>query len=297
MKMDIESGPEPRVACILVNWNGWRDTVECIDALKQGTYRNFSIIVVDNGSTNDSVSQIKSAHPEVPIIETGRNLGCPSGSNVGFRHALAERPDFLWWLNNDTQPDPNALTALVAKAMTDRRLGAVASVCYYASDPSTVQAWAGSKVNLWTGHAKNTTVPRSDAWFDALYGASMLIARPAMEECGLLDEGFFHYWDETEFCLRLRKRGWRIAAAPDSRILHKVNASTGQGNPVLDRYFTASGLRTLRLHARAPRMAMTLFLATRFLGRIVRFQPSRCKNVWEGIQDYRRKLPVVPQIR
>ncbi|HWO27639.1 MAG TPA: glycosyltransferase family 2 protein, partial [Candidatus Acidoferrum sp.] len=176
--------------------------------------------------------------------------------------------------------------ALVAKALSDRRIGAVASICYYADAPSTVQAWAGTRVNLWFGYVRNSTVPHGDDWFQALYGASILIARTAIKDVGLLDDGFFLLWEETEFCLRLRKRGWRLAAAPDSRVLHKVNAST-RGNPlILDRHFTASGLRMLRLHSPAPYLASFLFLIVRFARRLVRLQFGRCRSVWAGARDH-----------
>jgi GT2 family glycosyltransferase len=118
-----------------------------------------------------------------------------------------------------------------------------------------------------------------------------------MQDAGLLDEGFFHYWEETEFCLRLRKKGWRLVAAPDSHVSHKVGASTGGNNVMLDRYFTASGLRILRLHSAAPGLAMLVFLSGRFVRRLLRLQFSQCKSVWAGVQDYHKSLPVVPKIR
>ena len=286
----------PRVSCVVLNWNGAEDTIRCLDALGHSSYPFLTVVVVDNGSTNDSVARIRAAHPEIRLLEARRNLGFAGGNNLGIRYALARQADYLWLLNNDTDPDSNALTALVEKARTDQRIGAVASVCYYADDPSTVQAWAGARINLWIGYGKISTVPRPDRWFHSVYGASMLVSANALRDAGLLDEGFFHYWEESEFSLRLLKRGWRLAAAPESRVLHKVAGSTGRGNPVLDRYFTASGLRILRLHSPAPRVAMFLFLCARFVRRILRLQITRCRSVWEGIEDYRRMRPVTPRI-
>ncbi|HTF66966.1 MAG TPA: glycosyltransferase family 2 protein, partial [Edaphobacter sp.] len=254
----------PQISCILVNWNGWQDTTACLAALKTCTYPDLTVLVVDNGSVNDSVERIRTAHPDIQLLESSKNLGFAGGNNIGIRQALAQGAEYIWLLNNDTEPAPDALTALMTKILTDKRIGAVASVCYYADQPSTVQAWAGARVNLWIGYARNSTVHHADDWFHSLYGASMLISRPALEDAGLLDEGFFHYWEETEFCLRLRKKGWRLAAAPDSRVLHKVGASTGGNQLVLDRYFTASGLRILRLHSIAPRLAMFAFISVRF---------------------------------
>ncbi len=288
---------QPSVTCVVLNWNGWADTIQCLEALERCAYPRLTVVVVDNGSTNDSVARIRAAHPAVPLLEAGRNLGFAGGNNIGIRYALERGAEYIWLLNNDTEAATDALSELVGKAMSDPRIGAVASVCYYADSPSTVQAWAGARMNLWIGYARNSTTPHPDDWFHSLYGASILLRSEALQDAGLLDEGFFHYWEETELCLRLLEKRWRLAAAPESKILHKVAGSTGRKSPVLDRYFTASGLRILRLHSPAPAIAMFLFLAARFARRLVRLQFSRCREVWAGIADYRKMLPVTQKIR
>lgn len=287
----------PPVTCVILNWNGWRDTLECLDALKRSTYSNLSIVVVDNGSTNDSVARIKSSRPDILLLENGKNLGFAGGNNIGIRHATAHGAEYVWLLNNDTWPASDALTALVAKAMTDDCIGAVGSVCYFADTPSKVEAWGGARVNLWIAYGRNSTKPRKDDWFHSLNGTSILVSVAALKDAGLLDEGFFLYWEDTEFCLRLRKRGWRIAVAPDSRIEHKVHGSTAGDRIQLDRFQTASGLRLLNLHSPAPRFASILFLTIRFARRLARLQFERCRSVWDGIQDYREMLPLSPRIR
>jgi len=276
-----------------LNWNGWEETLRCLAAVEECTYPRLTIVVVDNGSTDDSVARIRAAAPKAQVLESGKNLGFAGGNNVGIRYAMAHGAEYVWLLNNDTLPAPAAFSALLAKALADEGLGAVASVCYYAHAPSTVQVWAGARVNLWIGRSRNSTEPREDTWFDALYGASMLVRRGVLEDVGLLDEGFFFYWEETEFCLRARQQGWRLAAAPESRVLHKVHASTGKQNPVLDRYFTTSGLRLLKLHSPAPGSAMCLFITARFVRRLLRWDLLRCRSVWMGILDYRDTLPIV----
>jgi GT2 family glycosyltransferase len=325
---------------IVLNWNGWKDTIACLESLLRLEGPDCCVVVCDNASSDGSFEKIKAwARGEVTaesgglhlsgfiepptakpipflelsreeaesgsgdyetrfvLIQTGANLGFAGGNNVGVRYALGDsEAEFIWLLNNDTIVAPAALSALVAKALTDQRIGAVASICYYANAPSTVQVWAGARVQLWIGFARNSVKPRRDSWFQSLYGASILIARTAFEDVGLLDEGFFLGWEETEFCVRLRKKGWRLAAAPASHVFHKVNASTGGNKLALDRYFTASGLRIIQLHAAAPRLAMVLYLAGRFTLRFLRFEFARCRGVWEGVKDYRRKLPIIPKI-
>jgi len=282
---------------VILNWNGWADTVACLRALEESDYANLVVIVVDNGSTNNSVVEISKVYPGLVILESVTNLGFAGGNNIGIRYALQHGADFIWLLNNDTEPASDALAALVEKAVSDRKIGAVASVCYYAAAPDQVEAWGGAHVNLWIGYGRNSREPRPDDWFHSLNGTSLLIKREAIEHSGLLDEVFFLYWEDTEFCLRLRKNGWKIAAAPKSRILHKVNASTGGNKIVLDRYQTASGLRLLKLHAPHPRLSMFLFLTIRFAKRLLKFEFRRVKSVLAGIQDYRNRLAAEPRIR
>jgi GT2 family glycosyltransferase len=287
----------PQVWCVVVNWNGAANSIECLTALKSCTYSELTVLLVDNGSTDDSVQRIKVAHPDILLLESSTNLGFSGGNNIGLRYALAHHADYIWLLNNDTKPAPDALSALVEKAESDRRIGAVGSVCYYAHDPSKVQGWAGARINLWLGYGRLSTVPRRDDWFHSLNGASMLISRAALEDVGLLDEAFFMYWEDTEFCLRLRKKGWRIAAAADSHVLHKVRASSGGNKNQLDRLDTPSVLRTLKLHSPVPALASLVFLCIRLTRRLLRLEFSRCRSVCQGVAEYQQKHAGAPQIR
>lgn len=276
----------PKVTCILVNWNGWHDTIACLKALEESTYPDTEVLVVDNGSTDGSVTRIRQSFPNILLIENDANLGFAGGNNLGIRYAIEHRSDFIWLLNNDTKPSPDALSALVKKAVSDPQIGAVGSVLYYMSDPSKVQVWGGARVNLWFGYGRNTTKPHEDAWFDALYGASMLVRVNAILEVGMLDEGFFHYVEETELCVRLRKKQWKLAAAPNSRVLHRVSASTKGNSNILTRYFTTSMLRLIRLHAPLPPISMFFFLVIRLGKRFMRLQWKQCRDVLSGVKDY-----------
>jgi GT2 family glycosyltransferase len=140
-------------------------------------------------------------------------------------------------------------------------------------------------------------VPRADEWFDSLNGTSILVGRGAPEDVGLLDEAFFVYWEDAEFCLRLRKKGWRIAAAADSHVLHRVSASSGGNKNWMDQRGTASLLRILNLHSPAPAFACFAFLLIRFTRRLLRLEFSRCRSVWQGIREYQQKHAGAPQIR
>jgi len=284
-RLSPDSRCGPRVACVVLNWNGWQDTIACLTAIDGLDYDNRFVIVVDNGSTNDSVQRIREAHPAVELICTGRNLGYAGGVNVGIRLALERGAEFVWLLNNDAKPLPNALSALVGKALEQPDLGAVGSVLMYMSSQTEVQAWGGGRVNCWLGRASHATSRKEDPWFDYLTGASLLLRCAALAKVGLFDDGFFLYWEDTDLSFRLRRQGWRLGVAAESVVLHKVGASSGDRRRV-DRHSTASGIRFLRKHARIPWISVALFLGSRFGNRIVRGHFARTTDIIGGLCDY-----------
>jgi GT2 family glycosyltransferase len=274
-------GASPLVVIVLLNWNNWRDTSECVRSLRGLTYSNYRIVVVDNGSTDESVAELRSRYPEVPVIENGENLGFAKGCNVGIRRALSEGADFVWLLNNDTVVDSNALSALVERALNGERIGAVGSVLYYMSQPERVQAWCGGYVNFWIGRSRLFTKPVRDAALEYIYGASMLIRAEALRSVDLLDEGFYMSWEETDFCFRLRAAGWKLAAASGSVVYHKVSATfTGKRSLVLDTYFTESARRFFRKHGRVPALSFWAGVSLSMLKRVLLGRWKSVGSLW-----------------
>jgi GT2 family glycosyltransferase len=270
----------------VLNWNGWRDTLACLAALRKVTYEKLSIIVVDNASSDESVVRIREAAPEALLLESGSNLGFAGGNNVGIRHALSGKVDYIWLLNNDTEPRPTALAELVAKAASNPRMGEIGSVLLYAHDPTRVQAWGGGRVSLWTGRSEHALCPQDDGWFQYITAASVLLPRAALDEVGLLDEGFFLYWEDGDLSFRLRSRGWQLGVAAESIVLHKEHASTGRNRRLIDRYVVSSGIRFLHKHSPAPWISIALFLSLRICKRLLTGQFSRLGDVTGGIRDY-----------
>ena len=255
----------PTVYIILLNWHGWRDTIACLDSLARLDYQNHHILVVDNGSTDDSIARIRAVHPETLVLETGRNLGFSGGCNTGIRRALENGADYVWLLNNDTTVDPQALSAMVTVAEADPRVGEVGSVLYYFDSPNDIQAWGGGGVSFWSGRSHHQLTPVPNSTLHYLTAASVLIRCRALEEVWLLDEKlFFMYWEDVDLSFRLRKAGWHLAVANQSIIFHKEHASTGKGNLLLDYYFNESAARFFRRYA--PIAAWPIFIGT--LGRL-----------------------------
>lgn len=280
------------VAIILLNWNGWKDTLRCLSSVGKLDYRNKRVIVVDNGSTDDSVARIRAAYPEVLLLETGENLGFSGGCNVGMRHALGSGADYVWLLNNDTEADRNALSAMVALAESDAGLGAIGSLLYYMDSPETLQAWGGGWISFMTGRARHHRGPVATSKLHYLTAASLLIRRSALEAVGLLDEeNFFMYWEDTDFCLRLRAGGWKLAVSTESIILHRESASTGKGSPLMNYYFNESAVRFMRRHAPIPAWPLAVGIIGRLTKRALEWNWPGLKSTFSGCCQGFKKPP------
>lgn len=275
-----------KVQILLLNWNGWPDTLKCLHSLRSMEYSNYHILVVDNGSKDDSVSHIREAHPNLEIIKNEKNLGFGGGCNVGIRYALEQGAEFIWLLNNDTQVDSGALGAMVRLANSDHRVAAVGSVLYYMAAPTQVQAWGGGKTNLWTGLSQHFHAPATDRELHYLTAASLLLRREALLDVGLFDERmFFMYWEDVDLCFRLRQAGWKLSVASDARVWHKESASLRGRKPLLDAYFGASSIRFYRRHAPVPWLPILLTTAGRLLKRGFKGDWPSVRAVLSGLNE------------
>ncbi len=275
---------QSEVGIVLLNWNGWRDTCACLESL-QRLRSDFEVVVVDNASTDDSRTRIREAYPEVVVLETSRNLGFAGGCNTGIRHVLERRSDFVWLLNNDTSVDEDALRSLVDKAKANENLGAIGSAIYFGDRRADLQAWGGGYINFWLGHSRHFLRPVPDEAIEFITGASMLVRREAIDDIGLLDERFFMYWEDADYCFRLRAAGWSLGVAGDSRIWHKGSASVGKNSANLDRYFNASAARFFEKHARVPGIAVLMGTGLRMGKRVLSGDWERAMAVWAGVNQ------------
>ena len=269
-----------RVSVVILNWNGWQNTITCLDSLRHLDYPDFNLLCVDNGSADDSVAQISKAMPSVELLQTGENLGFGGGCNAGIRHAIAHGADYIWLINSDATVDSGALSAMVKVAEKNTALGAVGSVLYEADQRNRIQLWGGGKVNLWLGRSRHRV---SAGALDFISGASVLLRRAALDEVGLFDQAtFFMYWEDTDLSFRLRKAGWELAVADDSRVWHKQSASLGKRSPLLDEYFARSGVRFLKRYSRLPFVSIFLMLGPRLIKRVFSGEFKRAKSVLRG---------------
>jgi GT2 family glycosyltransferase len=275
------------VYVLLLNWNNWKDTNECLASLRALDYEGWKAIVLDNGSTDGSVQRIREKHPGVEIMELGENLGFAKGNNAGIRAALERSAEYVWVLNNDTTVDPKALRAMVEKAESDPKIGAVGSAIYSTEERERIQAWGGGHVNFLLGRSRHFSAPVSDEKLQFITGASLLVRRRALEELGLFDEGFFMYCEDADYCFRLRRAGWRLAVAGDSKVWHKEQGSVGRKSALLDTYFNRSVKRFFERNAPIPFIPIWAGTTLRIAKRVIAGEWKRVRAVWAGVSGRR----------
>jgi len=243
----------PLVSIIVLNWQRPTETLRCLASLKDLVHPRLQIVVVDNGSGDGSQETICQARPDLSVVQTGRNLGFAGGNNIGIRKAMATGADYVWILNNDTVVEPRALSEAVAAAALDNRIGIVGSVTYTSSEP-----WSGARIyptgGLWDDRAERFLLcdggpecaDRGVHRVDFVQG-TMLLRVSMLTEIGLLDERFFHYFEERELSHRARARGWGVVLACRSHIWHAGGATLSWESPQALYYF----VRNLLLFGRA----------------------------------------------
>jgi len=287
MQPPTSTATQPQLICVIVNWNGWQDTVACLDSLRLQDYPNLRVIVVDNGSTNDSSERIRTAHPWADLLQLPRNLGFPSGCNAGTRRACHLGADLIWLLNNDTIAPPATASAIVRTALANPDAGAIGAVLYYFHDPSKVQAWGGGSINLTSAYTSHFTSPASFAPANTYFtGASLLLPRHICESVGIFFEGFFMYCDDVDLCLRIHRAGYPLVIAEDTAILHKEGASSPKRSPLIDQFATTSTLRMLQRNAPRPAVSMCVYLLLRLGNRLYRREWSNFTAVCRGLRIF-----------
>jgi len=241
------SKPHPKITIILLNWNGKKDTLECLSSIAKINYPNFQTIIVDNGSVDDSVATLRSAYPTVPILETKANLGFAGGNNVGIEWALRHHAEWIFLLNNDTTIDPNCLNAFLEAAEEQPKAKVLGAKILRYDQPKVIDHLGG----FWNPTIAEFESPDSGKedhpYFnmmkvDYVCGAALFVHRSVLEKIGFLESKFFLFWEETDFCFRARRDGFEVWTAPIAKIWHKVSSSFTGGKPHMHYFWWRSRL-------------------------------------------------------
>ncbi len=252
----------PKILIVILNYEKPELTIRLLASCFQLDYPDFQILVVDNGSADNSRQRILTAFPSVKIIQNNTNLGFAGGVNVGLRHALAEKADYVLLLNNDTFVAPDMLTHLVLCA-EKHQVAATAPVIYYESTPNRIWS-AGAFRQALTGDIRGNrngqVYEDGDPYVvDYAIACGILIRGQILQEVGLFDEQFFMYYEDLDWCWRLKILNHKIMVVPKARMWHLVSATIGGNDSVAERYYMAlSSVLFFRKHTNGWRWMVVL---------------------------------------
>lgn len=224
------------LAVIVLSWNGrdlTRDTLASLAACRVPSDWKLHTIVVDNASTDDSPRMVREEFPQVELLALAENRRFAGGNNAGIQRALDSGADAIMLLNNDVVADPLLIEKLLAALAEDPAAGAAAPLIYFA--PPTDRIWyAGGRCVPWLAFSAHRAIrTRDDGRFRSieetgyLTGCCLLATADAWRKVGLLDERYFIYAEDADWCLRARAAGFRLLFVPTARLWHRVSASSG----------------------------------------------------------------------
>lgn len=307
------------VFIILVNWNNHIDTIECLNSLQSLKNIYYKIILVDNNSKKESLLNILNylkrtetkfsllnvdesikcdiSEDEIIVLKNSRNSGFAGGNNIGIKFAIENNASYIWLLNNDTVVESNTLYEMIRYAR-QYDAGIIGSKILYYYNKKLIQnigGWLNFKTFILGNGFGNNAI--DDGQYDKaiepdyINGASMLIKRDVLEKNGLFDEKYFLYWEETDYCIRAKKRGFKMLYCPLARVYHKDGATTKKVNKLSLYYYTRNALYFYKKNYKQYFYAIYyLGYIYKILKRLLRLDFQSIKYINKAYKDYNKSI-------
>lgn len=277
---------------------------KCLLSLAQSTMKDFKIIVVDNGSSDDSLSLLKEAHTDVEFLPLNNNKGFAVGNNIGIRYALKHhKPEFVLLLNNDTIVEESMLARLVSELQKDDNYACVVPKIYYFNQPKRIY-YAGGKMRYWLGVGKHYGWKKKDSKkysrkrdITFANGCCMLLRTFALDQVGLFDEEFFAVSEDLDLSYRILKHNFKMKYVPDAIIWHKQSYSSSKNK---GRWFVfyLGARNTILFQRKHKSYPIFVLCVIYFLFRWVLYNSivlfyhreyASVKKIWQGVHDGLRR--------
>lgn len=286
---------KPSVSVILVNYNGTKDTIDCVKSLLNVEYDNFRIVIADNASkhpitrADDAVLQ----DSRVEILTIDQNLGFAGGNNYAIKYEKEHfDPSYYLLLNNDTVVEPGFIKNMVRKAEMETDIGLVCGKIYLYSDPEAFW-YAGGAIDISTGvtshyGAKEREQGQYDVDREVTFatGCLWLIPQKTIEEVGLMNEDYFLYYEDADYCCRILNNGLKLMYCHDAVIYHKVSGTTGSYSDLERYYMVRNGLLFVHRYATSKMKAYSKHLF-QYLKDLIK-KRIRLAILVQAISDYTR---------
>lgn len=252
----------PKIVVVIVNWTRPDDTLACLESVYQASIEGLTCLVVDNGSTDDSIQRISLAYPQVEMLALPENRGFAGGYNAGIQRALEIGASQIFLLNNDTILDQRVIPALAQSGWDV----AIPKIVYH-QNPERIWsagcAWRAFPPSvIMVGYGRQANQPRYNRAYPLEYatGCAMMISRDALQSVKGFDERFTSYMEDYDLSFRLRQQGFSMGYVPEAVVKHKVSQTLGEFSTARWKLMGRNAVLFYRIHDRFPAWKLLLYL-------------------------------------
>lgn len=289
---------ERKASVILVNYNGAKYNFECIDSILNSSYENIEIIVVDNASTDNSVELLSNKYSnEIIILKSEINGGFSYANNIGIQYALDNGSEYILLLNNDTVVNKNSISCLIQESIKNGNCATCPKINYY--DRRDFIWSAGGKINWITGNAvhfgineKENNIYNKKKYVDFATGCCILLNKDIIKKIGYLEEKYFLYFEDVDYCMKINNNNIKILYCPNSIIYHKVSASTGGDETPLFIYYITRNRLLFNKKYNKNKLLFNVYFYALIVYKTLKWKISGKNNLinamFDGIKDSRR---------
>lgn len=282
----ILSNNSAQVVVVIVNWEKPGDTIQCIRSVMDSEFSDFQIVVIDNGSNDDSVDKISRSSPEITLLSLPENLGFAGGYNFGIEYAQKSAAPFYFLLNNDTVLDKRAIGALINSPWDI----AVPKITYY-ENPDMIWA-AGARWRPFPPTIKMIGYRKKDIktynishQLDYATGCALMVKKQVFETVPGFDPLYVNYMEDYDFSYRVREAGYTMGYVPEAKVQHKVSLSLGPSSPQRWYFIGRNTVLFYRQGDRFPGYTLWGVLGWVFLREILQGNAAYLPSFWRGVRE------------
>lgn len=282
-RSDISRDEELVISAVLVNWQQADRTIEAVRALERQSFPINYVIIVDNGSMDNSEKILKASLPEAHVFRNQENVGFGSGCNIGITQAISLGSDYILLINNDALPEKHLIQKMIFRIRHDSMIGVVGACIHDPTD--NVAKHAGTVMNPISFTCRNTLseVELNANSYSWITGASMLLNVTALKVVGIFDPGYFMYWEDADLCMRLRRFGFKMAVASDAIVEHEAGTSSNQIEIKRYSWHLTSQLRWVKTNYKIIAYGIFIVYCRHFIKSIISLNARRFLMTWNSL--------------
>lgn len=295
-----------KIYIIIINYGTWKDTLECLNSIAENNYSNYKVIIVDVANLGGSLDHLSewanaNAKEKYHIMPLDDNKGFAAANNAGIQFALRQNDcEFIWLLNNDTSITKTSISELLecygSHSRRNRKIAFVGSKLMDYQNRNRIQSvggsfnpWSGYSIFLGEGEEDSGQYDEKCSNVDYILGAAMFFHKSVIDEIGLMPEEYFIYYEDIDWCISARKKGYSIIVCPRSTIYHKQGVSTGniyaekKYNPDTVKYLYCNYLKLYKKHYKALMPVAYFILMKQLLGKLYHRNIGEAKIIFKAI--------------